>query len=784
MKTHKLLAAVTLCTALVALADEARIGTGGKLSVKQADMEFAVSGFLPGWQMRRPESAGAVGTAGTVPFKIRLGTAEAKGEASFVAEAKGGISARWYLTTDRDVKIEQLYVGSRVPDSAFRGGSYEIDGRTQPFPKPGSNFHFGWGKNVRRLAIRDDQGRLVAQLDFDRPCNLNFQDNTKYGGGAEVRVMGGEPTLRAGTLYSFGFKLSGAEPLELVVPQPVVLTAGKGWLPFSVKPGIVPGSALDFSSFSGIEAPAGRYGRVVTRDGHFAFAEAPDRTCRFYGVNLCFSANFHQTREEAERFAKLLVRLGYNTVRLHHHDGMLVQGSADGTTLNPDRLRELDALVAAFYANGIYVTTDLFVSRGVPYREVGIDRDGKVEMMAFKDLVRTNALAEANLKRFAKSWLTHVNEYTGRRWADEPGLAWISLVNENCPDNQRSMNDAERARMVAAENAFFARMKTFVREELGSSVLLTDLNGWSCNPLWAPCREAFDYVDMHFYVDHPRFIESPWRLPSECGNSNPLRSSQIPGVSAAGRCKLAGKPFTITEWNFSGPGRFRGVGGIATGAIAAMEDWDGLWRFAWSHDIEGVRHPERKPMDYFNLAGDPLLLASERATMCLFLRRDLTPGDKKALAIDSKEGRLAIVTPQTCGAFAEKGTVAAGVLAADLGTVPATVWVSALDERPLAASRRLLLTHLTDVQNSGARYADDTLRILTDWGKLPWLMREGTAEVSLALDPGRFTVYVLEADGSRRCELPSRFANGRLSFRAAVGRDPSAASYLYEIVRQ
>ena len=31
-----------------------------------------------------------------------------------------------------------------------------------------------------------------------------------------------------------------------------------------------------------------------------------------------------------------------------------------------------------------------------------------------------------------------------------------------------------------------------------------------------------------------------------------------------------GKPFTITEWNFSGPGRYRGVGGILTGATAAL----------------------------------------------------------------------------------------------------------------------------------------------------------------------------------------------------------------------
>ena len=66
--------------------------------------------------------------------------------------------------------------------------------------------------------------------------------------------------------------------------------------------------------------------------------------------------------------------------------------------------------------------------------------------------------------------------------------------------------------------------------------------------------------------------------------------------------------------------------------------------------------------------------------------------------------------------------------------VAATVWVSSLDGEPIARSSHLLLTHLTDVQNSGIRYADEALTILLDWGKLPHLMRRGAARIELALD--------------------------------------------------
>ena len=33
-------------------------------------------------------------------------------------------------------------------------------------------------------------------------------------------------------------------------------------------------------------------------------------------------------------------------------------------------------------------------------------------------------------------------------------------------------------------------------------------------------RAEYDYVDDHFYVDHPHFLEQDWRLPSRCPTVN------------------------------------------------------------------------------------------------------------------------------------------------------------------------------------------------------------------------------------------------------------------------
>ena len=126
----------------------------------------------------------------------------------------------------------------------------------------------------------------------------------------------------------------------------------------------------------------------------------------------------------------------------------------------------------------------------------------------------------------------------------------------------------------------------------------------------------------------------------------------------------------------------------------------------------------------------------------------------------------------------------AGCLAADCGGVPATIWASSLDGKPLAGSSRILLTHLTDVQNTGTTFEDDTMRVLLAWGGLPHLMRNARAKVGLVLSPGKFEVFALDGDGSRRRAVPCVVKDGRLAFVADIGADPASATYMYEIVRR
>ncbi len=751
---------------------------------------------------------------------------------------------------------------------------------------------------------------------------------------------------KSGIALLFAFCMTGV----VLAQSPVILTSGDEWIPLQPNLEIEPGSALDFSRLRFVDAPAGKHGRVIARDdGQFAFADSPNKARRFYGVNLCFGAHY-LSKQESIQLAERLVRLGYNALRIHHYERDLIQGETASTSLNPEKLDQLDYLLACLIRRGIYLTTDLYVSRPVPYREIGIDRDGAIPMNTFKIMVPVHNGAFENWKAFTRSFLGHVNPYTGHRYAEEPALAWLALINEGnfgnffddiliIPEWKQAWNrwlakryegrgalsgawgeelkegedpasqsvefpprlreQTLRARdcllfLADTERDMVRQMQSFLRQDLGCHALLTNASSWTRFTTDQGARAIYDYVDEHFYVDHPQFLQTPWRLPSRCPNSSPIAGGAVGGRGIT-FTRLLDKPFTVTEYNYAGPSRFRGVGGILTGALGALQGWSGIWRFAYSHSREAMFTATR--MGYFDMASDPLSQAAERASLCLFLRGDLqtaphsvamvmtdadlgrptgriptlapswhwlawvtrlgtqvlpsvekpltlsavlpvawqTPASAYAgrpvlpldpysvddstliaalqkqkfllpdaildpaqrsfrsetgeVTIDGPGDRLVLDTVRTAGGYATAGqTVEAtkgGVRISVEGT-DATVWVSSLDGKPIRQSRRLLVTHLTDLQNTGIQYAEPARQTLQDWGRLPYLVRAGKAVVNIRVEsPRKYHVWALGTGGKRLAQLPARADDDALSFTADVAGDPTTgARMIYEVTRE
>jgi hypothetical protein len=730
--------------------------------------------------------------------------------------------------------------------------------------------------------------------------------------------------------------------------NPVTLQAGTDWIPLKLDLDIAVGSALDFSKMSWLDTPAGKHGWMIARpDGQFAFEKNPEIPRRFYGVNLCFSAQY-LPHAEAGRLADRMARLGYNAIRIHHYEGILAEDQDTSTHFNPERLDQLDYLLWALIQRGIYITTDLYVSRPVTEKEIGINGNAAVGMDRFKQLVPVHAGAWENWRQFSWNFLDHVNPYTKRRYADEPALAWLSMINEGnfanfyadlrkIPEWKAAWNrwlakaypqrsalatawgrdlqesedpvrgsaelpavlggDSVRARdcitfLAATERNMLQKMTVFLREDLHCKALITNSNGWTNFTTSQDPRTLYDYVDDHFYIDHPTFLKQDWTLPSASPNTSPVARGAVGGRD---RCftRLFGKPFTITEYNYSAPGRYRGVGGILTGALGALQGWGGIWRFAYSHDRENLFTP--KPLDYFDMVSDPLGQASERASLCLFLRGDLlmapssvaivmtrndwdrppqkiphlsplwhwvawtsrigmqvlpdtsvelpftvsVPLGWNTLASEYKSGKAVLAanpyevsddqllallrergvlgagnptnpakrvfqsetgeitidgpndlmvldTPKTVGGFAPAGqeisTKNQGV-SIRVESTDATVWLSSLDNQPIRRSRHLLVTHLTDLQNSGIQYAEEARKTLLDWGKLPYLVRSGKARIRFQHEsPRKLKVWALSTGGKRLKQIKAVKARETLEFATSVAGDRKRGAWLlYEI---
>jgi hypothetical protein len=141
-------------------------------------------------------------------------------------------------------------------------------------------------------------------------------------------------------------------------------------------------------------------------------------------------------------------------------------------------------------------------------------------------------------------------------------------------------------------------------------------------------------------------------------------------------------------------------------------------------------------------------------------------------------------TPRTAGGYADPGqtitAAKAGVHVTDLD-VGATVFVTSLDRQPIRTAPRLLVTHLTDLQNTGTTYAEAARQTLLEWGKLPHLVRTGSATVRIALaDAKAYKVWALTTAGRRLEQIPATVGPDGLTFTVRV-KAADGARLVYEV---
>lgn len=411
----------------------------------------------------------------------------------------------------------------------------------------------------------------------------------------------------------------------------------------------IPDSPLDFSFLT--DAPAGKYGHVqVSPSGGFCFEKAPEKSVRFHGMNLFRRANF-PTKEQAVELAAELVRSGYNLVRLHcgddcERDGFLIRKQArNSLDFDPEMLDRMDFFIAEAKKRGLYIAYDFAgIRRFLP--DDGIeDRD----RFCIQRQMPFNPKALENVKAFNRKLLTHVNPYTGMSLAEDPAVAFVHLINEDNITawlmrdyNQlqlrisqyRKLRNIPKTQKITLETPEFIawlyecqmdslrKLKTFAREELKIKAPISVLN-FKEDPYLQSMREEFDYVDNHAYYDHPTFPgRTRFGFPYHHHQKSALVNlAAYPRTIMPSRC--LGRPFTLTEYSYAFPNRFRSEGGPLLGAYSCLQNYDALVCFAWTSffDKLGFNHP----VNAFSVYNDPIKAFSNRIVSLLFLQKLVAP---------------------------------------------------------------------------------------------------------------------------------------------------------------
>lgn len=322
-----------------------------------------------------------------------------------------------------------------------------------------------------------------------------------------------------------------------------------------------------------------------------------------------------------------------------------------------------------------------------------------------------------------------------------------------------------------------------------------------------------DFIDNHAYWQHPTFAHAPFDPHDFHIDNTPLVSELANGgtgtLGELAAYRVAGMPYTVSEYDHPAPSEFQEEMLPVLSSFAAFQDWDVVYLFAYG----GIRDNRDKIDGFFNIGSNPAAMAFFPAAAMIFRAGEIPPASTEdLLTLDINDPlfpryadpsavrratwgtlpdifaqRLALIrldyatlnrpAPRTtltvtgdaatavyraqspsCVALAGYvggQTISVGPLTLAFGKFGnsfAACTVTAMDGKPLAQSKRLLLTLMGKAANQDMKW-DATHHGLIDWGHGPTVVEGVPATITLPADSVRH-VYALDGKGRRVKEVP------------------------------
>lgn len=411
---------------------------------------------------------------------------------------------------------------------------------------------------------------------------------------------------------------------------------------------------VDLSRLSDGDRPAGTHGKVRAVGDGLEFEDGTP--ARFWGTNIVAQTLFEGDKPAIERQAKRLAAMGFNLVRLHHHDaGWLARNVFDpdgpGTQrLRRDALDTLDWWAHCLANEGIYVWLDIHVSRRFAREDSvpGLDELARAHEGEAKGFSYVNPRLEVLMKQFEVDYVGRKNRYRGKKWSEDPAVAGMLVTNENdltdhfgvqfLPDKGLKLHaelfegQARKITKALSLPAAAARTlwqpgpgKVLLAEfqhrvnaraldrlaKLGVTIPIATTNYWGRGKLYSLAPLAVgDVLDVHSYGE------------SESLSVNPRHESNW--IHFIATASLEEKPVTVTEWSVPAPATDRFVAPLYAASIASLQGWDAMMSFAYNMGPNA--EPERdSPWVRWT---DPASIALAPAAALIYRRGDVRAAEK------------------------------------------------------------------------------------------------------------------------------------------------------------
>jgi hypothetical protein len=692
----------------------------------------------------------ALGVSGT----SKLVLAEANGTATATME--------WDMTLAR--KLENISGGGIELQATL---NLSLWGGTEPKPQlsaDGRTLSVGVGKGTLSFTI-DGPGTEFVQV----PGKPGLVRIVLLGGTVPAGKRHASLTVTlpdGGTIGSAS--ASGEEVASLDWPEDALVH--DGW-------------PVDLSFLQ--DKPAGKHGHVKVVGESLQFADGTP--ARFFGTNLVAYALFEQDKATIQRQAKRISAMGFNLVRLHHHDSGWVKPNIFERDSRRLRLESLDWWIKCLADEGIYIWLDLHVGR-VFREDDGIGGFSELPKGDGRGFNYVSPRITALMDEFASAYLDRTNKHTGRTIAGDPAVAIIQITNENDithhfgtlmdPGSERPVHEALFRTRVEAfakkaglpvdaalqpwkpgpaklaladiEHKWSTAAIAHVRK-LGVRVPISTTSMWGDEAMYSmPSLVAGDVIDVHSYGNPDSLSANPHIEPNF--------------VSVAGMAAVLGKPHTASEFSVPPPAPDRFVGPTYMAAMAAFQGWDAPLLFAYAHEVRKPQAASR-----FSVWIDPALIGPVPAAAVMYRRQDVAPAKKRIVIAPTAKQVYGEARNVLNSAALRTGLEQSQVVIA-IPDAPELSW----DRKPdLDAERKKGATIVTDLDAD--LLPKDSTRVVSDTGQITREFVEGRLLVATPrsqLASGKIGGAKIElADGWVELENPS----ATFAF-TALDDDPIATS--------